>query len=139
MTALCSSYLFLSRNNARSRSLRRNVQVIERGNGIGFCPKTYFARILQGVVGSFDLFGPVIVAREFVAHGLHAKLMPDTGRHLEVCSCKLAPSSIDNVVQAVIVLQSVGADDVVIIRLLQTKDKPACLIDTPGDRFEFDA
>src|SRR6266404_215065 len=120
-------------------SLGCDLQIIERSYRIGFCPKTNFACIFERVVGGVDLLGAVIVAREFVAQRLHPQLVPDTSSHLEIGTRKLAAAAVDNMVEAIIVLERICTDDVVIVRIFQTEYQSACLIDTSRDRLELDA
>src|ERR1700687_1673411 len=117
MTALCSSYLFLSCNNASYRSLHRNPQIIKRGYGISLCPKAHFARVLERVVSGFDFLAAVVIASDLIAHGLHPEFVPFSCGHLKVGSRELAASAVYHVIEPVIVLKGVCANDVVVVRI----------------------
>src|SRR5260370_29250272 len=122
MTALCSSCLFLSPNNAPSRSLRRNLQIIERGYGISLCPKAHFASIFECVVSGLNLFVAVVIAGDLVSRSLYTQFVPFPRGDLKVSSSELTAATVDYMIESVIILQGVGANDVIVVRIFQTEN-----------------
>ena len=122
MTALCSSYLFPSRTSSPGRLFRGDLQIIERGDGIGLCPQAHFARVLERVVDGLDFLVAVVVTSDLVSSDLHAQFVPFSRRNLEVGSGELTPATVHYVIEPVIVLQRVGANDVLVVRIFQAKN-----------------
>src|SRR5712691_8768324 len=139
MTALCSSYLFLSPNNAPSRSLRRNLQIIERGYGISLRPKAHFASIFECVVSGLNLFVAVVIAGDLVSLSLYTQFVPFPRGDLKVSSSELTATAFDYVVEPVIVLQSVGADDVIVVRIFQPENQSSRSVNVSRNGLELHA
>ncbi|TMA41172.1 MAG: hypothetical protein E6J82_13370 [Deltaproteobacteria bacterium] len=71
---------------------------------------------------------------DVVADHLHRKVVPDTRSDLPVPSGEPDPATLDDVVQVHVVLEGVGARDVVVVLVLQPPDDSAALIALPRDR-----
>src|SRR6266436_8158519 len=100
------------------RSPGLHYQVIEIGYGVSRAPEADLARVFEGVVRRFDLFLAVVITDDFVADALDLELVPLPGGDLEVRARELPSAPFYNVVQAVVVLQGVCADDVIIVGIL---------------------
>src|SRR6266566_4218734 len=116
--------------------LSRYTQIIEVRHRISFCPQSDLASIFERIVRCFDFLSAVVVTNDLVSDALHAQLMPFAGSDFEICACKLAAVSRDDVVEPVVILQSVGADDVIVVCVLQTKHEPTCAVHLARDSFE---
>src|SRR6266851_5019268 len=108
---------FLSDNNSPWRSLRSDLQVVEMRDRVRFCPQPDLAGILERVVGGLDFLAAVVIASDLVAHGFHSQFMPFSRSHLEICSRELAPPTVYYVIEPIIILQGVCANDVVVVRI----------------------
>ena len=117
-------------------SFRGDFQVVEVGHGVSFCPEADLACILERVIRGLDLFVAVVIAGDLAACDFNSQLVPLAGRDLQIRAGELAPSPIDHVIEPVVVLQGVGANDVVVVRIAKAEDQTACPIDTPRTRFE---
>ena len=65
--------------------------------------------------------------------------MPGPGTDFEISARELNAAATDHVIKAIVVFKSIGANDVIVVRVLQTKDQPSCLINASGHRLEFHA
>src|SRR5437879_10076935 len=65
--------------------------------------------------------------------------MPSLRANLEVCAGKLNTPAVYDVVEAKVVFQRVGADDVVVVFVSEAKEEARSLVHRSGDSLEFDA
>src|SRR6266496_3579250 len=126
MRVLCSSYPSLSRKSSLVRSFCRDFQIVEVGDRISLGPKAHLAGTFEGVVTRLDFLEAVVIARNLVSRSLHAQFVPFSRRDLKIGSRELAAAAVDDVIEPVILLRSVGANDVVVVRILQTEDQSSC-------------
>src|SRR6266567_8726571 len=72
----CTSLVLLS--EGYTESFGRYLQIIERGDGIRFCPQAHLARILERSVSGFDFLAAVVVTSNLVAHCFYTQFVPFT-------------------------------------------------------------
>ena len=128
-----------SRNNSPQNLLRSDLQVIERSYGISLCPKTDFAGIFERIVAGLNLLVAVVIAGDLVAHYLYAQFVPFSRGDFQIGSRELATPTVHHVIEALIVLQSVGADDVVVVWVYQAKNKSCGSVNAARDCLELHA
>src|SRR5258708_11245701 len=93
---------------------RRDLEIVEIGYRISLCPQSNLAGIFERVVRRFDLLGAVVVTNDFVSDTFNAQLVPLTGSHFEIRTCKLAAISLTDAEEPVVILHGVGADDIAV-------------------------
>src|SRR5713101_6860510 len=130
---------FLSDNNSPWRSLRSDLQVVEMRDRVRFCPQPDLACDLERVVGGVDFLAAVVVTSDLIANCFHPELMPFSRRNFEIGSSELAAPAVYHVIQPVIALKSVGAHDVIVVRVFQAEDQPSCSVNASRNGFEFHA
>src|SRR5215831_11722390 len=109
---------------------------IEVGDTVGLGPQRHLPGIGKGSVLRREQRLAVKGDGEPVAFGLEREGMPLVRRDLEIGARQLLPAPFDDLIEAHIVFERVGAGDIVIIGRLQTHRDAARLIYLSSDRFE---
>src|SRR6266849_1172799 len=116
---------------------RRRGQVVEINDRIRFGPEADSPWIREGFVLRIDYFLVVKEDLEVVAFGFHRQVVPDAAGDLAIPPREFSPVPFHHVVEANVVLERVGADDVIIVRVLEPEHESATLVHLPGDRLAF--
>src|SRR6266850_6289394 len=119
-------------------SLRLGDEVVERDHRVGLGPESELAgRRERGVVLVDDL--PAVEKHlDMIADVLHGQLVPRAARDLAIPVAELTAPALDHSVQANVVLERVGARDVVVVCVLEPPDEAAALVHFAGDRLAAD-
>src|SRR5258708_34841460 len=99
-------------------------------------PKRYLAGIGEGFVGDGEQHLAVERDGELLALRTQSKPMPFLGRNLDVGCGKLLSPAFDHPVEADVVFERVGADDVIIVGRAQADYDAAGLVNGAGNRLE---
>src|SRR5207244_1141889 len=113
-------------------------EVVEVGDRVGLGPQADLAGLGEGLVLGIDDLLAVPVDLEVVPAGLGAQLVPGAAADGPVPACELAALALHHVIQAHVVLQGVGARDVVVVLVPVAKDQTAGLVHLAGDRLAAD-
>src|SRR6185503_19207611 len=120
-------------------SLLFDAKVVKVSHRVGLGPQSDLAGVFESVIRRVDLLFAVIEASDVITHAFDAQLVPFTGRDLEVSAGKLNSPPVDYVIEPIVVLESVRAHDVVVVRVLKPECQARRSIDLARNRFEFDA
>ena len=82
---------------------------------------------------------PSNVMREALALRAEPELMPFVRRDFDVRAFELLARAFDHAVEADVVLQRIGAHDIVVVGIGEPHGDAAGLVDLAGDRLEADA
>src|SRR4051794_5045759 len=118
---------------------RRDRDRVEMGDAVGLGPQRDFARGREGAVLGREQSLTFERNGETVAFGAQSEGMPLVRGNLEIGTLDLLPATLHNAVKADIVFESIGTDDVVIVRAGQPHRNAARLVDLAGDRLEMHA
>src|SRR5258708_9939699 len=117
-------------------SLVRDRQIVERNNTVGFRPQPNLAGGKGPVVG-IDQGLAIEVADDVVPFGDHSQSMPLVGGDLHFRILELYPLSIHHSVETEIVLERVGADNIVASWIAESEDQPHALVHFAGEGLGF--
>src|SRR5437660_1573086 len=115
-------------------SLGRRREIVELDDGVGLGPDAELSGVLEAVVVRVDHLVAVEEDLNVVADHLHRQLVPHAGGDLAVPAIEADAAPLDHVVEVDVVLERVGARDVVVVLVLQAPDDSAALITLAGDR-----
>src|SRR5215213_10448183 len=118
---------------------RRDRDRVEMGDAVGLGPQRDLARSGEGAVLGREQSLVLERNGEAVTFGAQSEGMPLVRGNLEIGALDLLPATLHNAVKADIVFESVGTDDVVIVRARQPHRNAARLVDLAGDRLEMHA
>src|SRR5437667_4580830 len=105
--------------------------VVEATDRVGFGPQSYPPGTEGAVDGGDDLL-PVEVSGEFVAGGLSAQFVPGSGADSALSLADRVACAIAVPVEVDVVLQGVGAQDVVVRLVYDPEDQPSRLVGLAG-------
>src|SRR6266480_4047169 len=103
-------------------------EIVELSYTVRLSPDADFASVLKHVVIPLDGFLSIERDCEMIAAEVHTQSVPRSGRHFYIGSFLLCPFAFDRVVNRHVILEGVGARDVVVVRILQSPDNTASLI-----------
>ena len=118
-------------------SFARVSEIVELCNTIGFGPDADFASILKGVVFPFERLLSVERDCEMIPIEIDTQRVPLVGCDVHVRSLLFRALAFDRVVNRNVVFESVGARNVVIVRVLEPPDNAARLIFLASDWLEL--
>jgi hypothetical protein len=110
----------------------------ERSDRIGPRPDAYPPWPRDGAVLNFQELLTVDRTEDAITSQCNTNREPLPRRRLDFCRPQLCSYPVDDLVDAEIVLQRIGAGDVVIVFVLISPDRSAALVDFPTDGLERD-
>src|SRR5207248_1357478 len=110
-----------------------DLEIVEPGHAVGLGPHARQARILELIVVSLEENFAVEADLEVVALDAELERMPFPRGNFRIGSRELPAVAVDNLVQADVVLQRIGASDVIIVLVLITGDQAPGLIGLSGN------
>src|SRR3954469_22509412 len=113
-------------------------QIVELDDRVRLRPDAELPGILERGIVIIDHFLAVQEHLDVVAHHLHCQVVPYARGHLAVPARELHAAAVHGVVEVDVVLQRVGARDVIIVRVFQPPDDPAALVDLSAERLALD-
>src|SRR4029078_12714300 len=115
---------------------RHNFDLIETGPAVGFGPQRNLSGASKGLVAGTVQRLAVKGDGEPVTLGPQAKGMPFVRRYLDVGAFELFALALDHAIESDVILQRVGAHDVIVVSIADTDCDTTCLIDLAGDGLE---
>lgn len=104
------------------------LQVIEIRKGVGFYPESYFSAVRERVVRDVEVLFPVVVALDTIALHLYRYRVPLSGRYVDLGAPQRFTVALDDFVDAEVVLQGIGARDVIVVSVPVAPDRAAALV-----------
>src|SRR3954469_21697487 len=108
---------------------QRDCQSIEARHAVGLGPQRDPAGFGKALVGNAEQSLAVVSDGEPVALGAQAERMPLLRGHFQICAAELFAPAIDHPVEADVILQRIGAGDIVIVGVPQPHHDARGLID----------
>src|SRR6266568_3310594 len=109
-------------------SLRGGLQVVKICYGIRLRPQAHLASIFESVVCGLDFLVAVVVTSNLVSCSFHAQFVPFSRGDFQVCARELATAAVHYMIEPVIVLKGVGTNNVIVVRVFQTKNQSSCAV-----------
>src|SRR5262249_36286776 len=113
------------------------AEIIEQRYTVSLGPDTDGTGVSERVVASFDRYLAVESDFELVAREIHPQRVPLIGGNSHVYVFERPPTSLDGVIDRHVILQCVGAGDVVVFAVLPTPDDAASLVLVARDWLEL--
>src|SRR6185295_16558283 len=110
---------------------RPDFDLIETRHAVGFGPERDPARAREGPVGRGEQRLAVERDGEPLAFGAETEPVPFAGRDLEVRTFELLAPAFEHAVEADVVLERIGAHDIIVVRIAEPDGDAAGLIDRP--------
>ncbi|MBN1343662.1 MAG: hypothetical protein JXQ73_13320 [Phycisphaerae bacterium] len=114
-------------------------QIVEGRCRVGLGPEADLAALWDGGVFGRQHGLAVETADDLIADHLDAERVPLTSLELDLRGGELLSLAVEDLVEAVVVLERVDATDVVVLLFLASPDGSAALVDLSGDGLDADA
>src|SRR2546425_1250743 len=115
----------------------RDREVVEVDDTHGLGPQTELARLRERLVVGVDDLVAIEEYLEAVPVRLDRQVVPDATLHCAVPTGELDALAFHDVIEPDVVLERVGAGDVVVVRVLEAEDESTALVDLAGNRLAF--
>src|SRR5882762_9379815 len=117
---------------------RAVAEIVEQRHAVRLGPYADRTRACDVVVVRLDVLPAVQAHAHLLPGEVHAQRMPRVARYRRIDVLDRVAPAVDRVVERHIVLERVGARDVVVVAVLPAPYHPARLVFTAGERLELD-
>src|SRR5207249_6011814 len=93
-------------------------EVVEFGDTVSLCPNADLAGSLKRIVVPFERLSPIKRNGEMIASEIHTQNVPRARRDFHLRTLFLCALAFDCVVNSHVVLEGIGASNVIIVRVL---------------------